>query len=59
MSRVLLGSEGHGIVVEQVTLSSSLFPTGLSGPRAEVMLVAIGEATVKTLLLLLCLIVLM
>ncbi|KAK1329876.1 hypothetical protein QTO34_010059 [Cnephaeus nilssonii] len=32
--------------------------TGLSGRRAEVMLVAIGEATVKTLLLLLCLIVL-
>ncbi|KAM5207524.1 sialic acid-binding Ig-like lectin 5 [Hipposideros larvatus] len=33
-------------------------PTGKSGPRAEVVLVAIGEVAVKTLLLLLCLIVL-
>nr|KAF6274886.1 hypothetical protein mMyoMyo1_002429 [Myotis myotis] len=32
--------------------------TGLSGPRAEVVLVAIGEATVKILFLLLCLIIL-
>ncbi|XP_019489716.1 PREDICTED: sialic acid-binding Ig-like lectin 6 [Hipposideros armiger] len=33
-------------------------PLGKSGPRAEVVLVAIGEVAVKTLLLLLCLIVL-
>ncbi|XP_006761519.2 PREDICTED: myeloid cell surface antigen CD33, partial [Myotis davidii] len=33
--------------------------TGLSGPRTEVVLMAIGEAAVKTLLLLLCLIVLL
>lgn len=58
-SRVLLGAEGQGIMAKQVTPSSSLFPAGLSGPRADVVLVAIGEAAVKTLLLLLCLIVLM
>ncbi|KAM5209524.1 myeloid cell surface antigen CD33-like isoform 3-T3 [Hipposideros larvatus] len=41
-----------------VFLGDASVPTGKSGPRAEVMLVAIGEVAVKTLLLLLCLIVL-
>lgn len=57
-SRVLLGAEGQGIMAKQVTPSSPLFPAGLSKPRADVVLVAIGEAAVKTLLLL-CLIILM
>ncbi|KAM5209548.1 myeloid cell surface antigen CD33-like isoform 1-T1 [Hipposideros larvatus] len=41
-----------------VCLGDGSVPTGKSGPRAEVVLVAIREVAVKTLLLLLCLIVL-
>ena len=54
-----VGAKGHRIAIEPVTLSSSLFPAGKPGPRAGVLLVAIVEAAAKTLLLLLCLVVLM
>ena len=54
-----MGAEGHRIDIEQATCSSSLFPAGKLGPGAGVLLMAIMVAAAKTLLLLLCLVVLM
>ena len=45
--------------MQQVDLFLSQVPAGRSRPMTEVVLVAIGEAAVKILLLLLCLIFLM
>ena len=52
-------SEGHRVVFKHLNLSSSHIPTEKYGPVAEVLLVVIGEVAVKTLLFLLCFIILM
>lgn len=52
-------SEGHRAAFKPMNLSSSHVPTVKSEPMAELVLVAIAEAAVKTLFLLLCLVILM